>query len=140
MKAIAIILFLGFNLPASTQKATGKQIFSDTSLYFIHQPDSLNPISLSPEELALAGELFLKAVKEYNEHQQRLSDSLYRKKKKKQRYVRRIDINNYLFRLDLMLIGDDQKRVFISSDCKEQFSTGTKGGVVVGNWKQGFID
>jgi hypothetical protein len=35
-----------------------------------------------------------------------------------------------------MIIGNDQKRVFIRGDCKEQSCTAKRGGIVAGNWKQ----
>src|SRR6185436_7941034 len=119
MKTIAISLFLGFNLPASAQETTNKQIFNDTSVYFIHQPDSLSPVLLSSQELALIEEIFLKVVKEFNERQQRLADSLYKKKKQRDRYAQRIDVSHYFFALTPSIVGGSQKTVFISGDCKD---------------------
>jgi hypothetical protein len=100
----------------------------------------LNPVALSVQESALIEEFFLKAVKEYNEREQRLVDSLYKKKKQRDRYTRRIDVSRYFFALTPSIVGGSQKTVFISGDCKDLFSTGNRRSIVGGNRKQGFID
>jgi hypothetical protein len=100
----------------------------------------LNPVALSAQESALIEEFFLKAVKEYNEREQRLVDSLYKKKKQRDRYTRRIDVSRYFFALTPSIVGGSQKTVFISGDCKDLFSTGNRRSIVGGSRKQGFID
>jgi hypothetical protein len=122
------------------QQTADKRIFNDTSVYFIQQIDALNPVLLSPKELELIEELFLKAVTEYNERNRRLIDSLYKKEKLHGRYARRIDVSRYLFALTPSIIEGEQKTVYLCGDCKDLFSTRKRRGTVSGNWKQGFID
>ena len=140
MIRIIVILFLAFSYPVLGQTGSTQNILSDTSLYFI-KSDSLNPVHLSPAELQLAEQLFVKAVKEFNDAQQRYADSVDPKKNKRKRQALRIDVNRYFFRLIPRLNNENQKIVWISGDCKDSFSSGKrKNPVYDKEWKRKFVD
>jgi hypothetical protein len=141
MKKAAVIIMLFFDCPGFGQSVKEKSIFTDTSLYFIHQIDSLRPVNLLQKELMDAEFLLIKAVKEFNQEQQQYTDSLNPKKKKRRQQALQIDINQYLFRLVPTLNNENQKGVWISGDCKDYFIRGKKKRRVYDpDWKRKFID
>jgi len=81
MKRLFIIL-LFFNSSVFSQQIEYLRIYNDTSLYFIHQIDSLNPVTLSPVELVEIEEHLVRAINEFNRSQQRYADSVIQKIKK----------------------------------------------------------
>jgi hypothetical protein len=114
MKNSLFVLLILFSTRLFSQ-----HIFNDTSQYFIKQIDSLNPVSLSAIELDQLEKFLIKAVDEFDLSQQRYADSVNLGKKKSQSL--QIDISNYFFKLVPKLNEHNQKVVWISGDCKDQF-------------------
>jgi len=140
MRSIGIILLLFFNRPVFSQSITEAHIFNDTSLYFIWQIDSLNPVSLSATELSEMEKFLKNAVNEFNQSQQRYVDSVNPGKKRGARALR-IDMNNYFFKLVPKLNEHNQKVVWIDGDCKDHFKNRTGGKVGYDpDWKRRFTD
>lgn len=140
MKRTIVIILLGLGLSARGQFSCDAHIFSDTSVYFIYQRDSLNPVQLTQEELAIAEQLFLKAVSSFNEQERHMADSLNPNKKKRKSSALQIDPCNYFFRVIPVIVGGYQKGIYISGTCKHWFSNGKRRGVLPVYWKERFID
>jgi len=136
------IIFLFFNSSVFSQQIEYLRIYNDTSLYFIHQIDSLNPVTLSPVELVEIEEHLVRAINEFNRSQQRYADSVNPKNKKRRYLVNRIDINQYFFQIVPTYNKQNQKQVRISGDSKGYFIAGgtKKRPVFDKNWKKKFID
>ena len=116
-------------------------IYKDTSLYFIHQIDSLKPVALSTGELVEIEEHLRRAINEFNRLQQR-ADSVNPKNKKRRYQARLIDVNNYFFKLIPKVNKEGQKEVRVNGDIKDYFITGgTRRKPVFDNqWKRKFIN
>ena len=136
------IIFLFFNSSVFSQQIEYLRIYNDTSLYFIHQIDSLNPVTLSPVELVEIEEHLVRAINEFNRSQQRYADSVNPKNKKRRYLVNRIDINQYFFQIVPTYNKQNQKQVRISGDSKGYFIAGgtKKRPVFDKSWKKKFID
>ncbi|HWN87610.1 MAG TPA: hypothetical protein VNM35_01050 [Chitinophagaceae bacterium] len=136
------IIFLFFNSSVFSQQIEYLRIYNDTSLYFIHQIDSLNPVTLSPVELVEIEEHLVRAINEFNRSQQRYADSVNPKNKKRRYLVNRIDINQYFFQIVPTYNKQHQKQVRISGDSKGYFIAGgtKKRPVFDKSWKKKFID
>ena len=140
MSSICIILFLFFTCPIYSQSNSEAHIFNDTSLYFIRQIDSLNPVSLSATELTELEKFLTKAIDEFNQSQKRYADSVNPKKKRNRQQATYIDINQYFFKLVPRYNKANQKEVRISSDIKYFFMTGKrKNPTYDPEWKRKFI-
>jgi hypothetical protein len=141
MKKAFAILFLVFNYPVFSQVNEKGHVFNDTSLFFIRQADSLNPVHLSADELTMTEQLFKQAVKEFEQFQQRYADSLNPKKKKRRAQAFRLDSNQYFFQLVPRLNKENQKEVWISGVCRNWFANGEKKDPGYDReWKKNFID
>ena len=143
MKKVIIIPFLFFNCSTFSQEVVEYvYIYKDTSLYFIHQIDSLKPVALSTGELVEIEEHLRRAINEFNRSQQRYADSVNPKNKKRRYLVNRIDINQYFFQIIPTYNKQHQKQVRISGDSKGYFIAGgtKKRPVFDKNWKKKFID
>jgi len=136
------IIFLFFNSSVFSQQIEYLRIYNDTSLYFIHQIDSLNPVTLSPVELVEIEEHLVRAINEFNRSQQRYADSVNPKNKKRRYLGNRIDINQYFFQIVPTYNKQNQKQVRISGDSKGYFIAGgtKKRPVFDKSWKKKFID
>ena len=136
-----LIIFLFFNSPVFSQQIEYLRIYNDTSLYFIHQIDSLNPVALLPGELVEIEEHLVRAVNEFNRSQQRYADSVNPKKKKNRFQAQRINIDSYFFQFIPTINKEGQKEVWINGDCKAWFRRGTgKKSKYDPDWKRKFID
>ena len=141
MKTAFIIIFLFFTCPVFSQDVEYLRIYNDTSLYFIHQIDSLNPVTLSPVELVEIEEHLVRAIREFSRSQQRYADSLNPKKKKNGYQPQRINIDHYFFQLIPKINKEGQKEVWVNGDCKACFKSGTrKKPGYDPDWKKKFID
>ena len=141
MKKIVVILFLFFNCSIYSQEVEYLRIYNDTSLYFIHQIDSLHPVSLSLAELAAIEEHLVKAINEFNRTHQQYIDSINPQNKKRKYKAQRINIDTYFFQFIPIINKEGEKEVWINGDCKSWFKTGT--GKKTGydpDWKKKFID
>jgi hypothetical protein len=121
MKKSLIVLLILFS-----SRVFGQHIFKDTSLYFIKQIDSLNPVGLTAIELDQLEKFLIKAVDEFNQSQQRYADSVNPKKKKNRFQAQRIDATDYFFKLVPRYNKQNQKEVWISGDSKDFFMNGKK--------------
>ena len=141
MKTAFIIISFFFTCPIFGQDVELLRIYNDTSLYFIHQIDSLKPVILSPGELAGIEEHLVKAINKFNRSQQRYADSLNPKKKKKYYQARGIDINHYFFQIIPKINKEGQKEVWVNGSCKSWFTIGRgKKAVLDPAWKRKFIN
>ena len=139
MKKTFIILSLFFNCSAFSQ-STDRKIFNDTSLYFIHQIDSLNPVILSQAELTVTEDHLIGAIFEFNRSQQRYADSVNPGKKKNRYQAQRINIDHYFFQLIPKINKEGHKEVWIDGTCRSWFKRGTgKKSIQDPNWKKNFI-
>jgi len=139
MRSICIILLLFFNRPVFSQSIAETHIFNDTSLYFISQIDSLNPVNLSAAELTQIERYLVTAIDEFNRSLQRYADSVNPENDKRKFQAWRIDINNYVFKLVPKLNKQNQKEIWISGNCKGMSKTGGKTSPDPA-WKRKFID
>jgi len=143
MKKVIIIPFLFFNCSTFSQEVVEYvYIYKDTSLYFIHQIDSLKPVALSTGELVEIEEHLRRAINEFNRSQQRYADSVNPKNKKRRYQARLIDVNNYFFKLIPKVNKEGQKEVRVNGDIKDYFITGgtRKKPVFDNQWKRKFIN
>ena len=143
MKKVIIIPFLFFNCSTFSQEVVEYvYIYKDTSLYFIHQIDSLKPVALSTGELVEIEEHLRRAINEFNRSQQRYADSVNPKNKKRRYQARLIDVNNYFFKLIPKVNKEGQKEVRVNGDIKDYFITGgtRKKPVFDDQWKRKFIN
>ena len=143
MKKVVIISFLFFSCTTFSQEVIEYvYIYKDTSLYFIHQIDSLKPVALSTGELVEIEEHLRRAINEFNRSQQRYADSVNPKNKKRRYQARLIDVNNYFFKLIPKVNKEGQKEVRVNGDIKDYFITGgtRKKPVFDDQWKRKFIN
>ena len=140
MKKVGVILFLVFSYPVFSQSSDQESIFNDTSLYFNTQTDSLNPVLLSPGELAIAEQLLIQGTEKFNEAQRLYADSVNPKKKRRKAQALQINANLYFYRLIPALNKENQKVIWICGDCKNLFNSGKRHPVYEKDWKGKFVD
>ncbi len=140
MKIPIACLCLVFNYTGFSQPNNQKQIFSDTSVYFIQQPDSLHPVQLSADELETTSQLLIQAIDAFNAEEQRYADSVNPKKKKRRAQAIRLDAGDYNFRLIPVLNSNGEKTIQISGSCKGRYRSGKNKKANDKDWKRNFMD
>lgn len=139
MKGQISSILLLFPIFVLAQGPETNKLFTDTSVYFINQKDTLHPVYLSSQELEEASWQLQSAIEEFNKRGQDYVDSIAKKRKIKWK-PSSISSDKYLYMLTPVINTYGEKELIINGDNKDMLLVMLGKKIIKDNsWKTNFI-